>query len=185
MNASYRWQALGAASLASLLLLLTACDSTPRERQAVARQELARLDTVARTSGRTLHRLGRQTVAYDAANRARRAEPLSASRQRIMDQQLLGSYADRIGELTVQTIAGAYGELLRATRVRCTGWQLRDWDYAQNTYQRLNQQLARIRLDLPARSEVRIRAWQAEFVALRAKRTAKDLQAATKQDKND
>ncbi|NML65797.1 hypothetical protein HHL22_11330 [Hymenobacter sp. RP-2-7] len=182
MKAFYSWAALGAAGLA---LLLTACDSTPRERQAVARQELAKLDTAARNGGRTLHRLGRQAVAYDAANRARRATPLSPREQRIMDQQLLGGYADHIGELTVQTIAGAYGELLRATRVRQGGWQLRDWDYAQNTYQRLNQQLARIRLDLPARSEVRIRAWQAEFVALRARRTAKDLQTATKQDKND
>jgi len=182
MNAFYCWRGLGAASLA---LLLVACDSTPRERQAVARQELAKLDTAARAGGRTLHRLGRQTVAYDAANRARRAVPLSPREQATMDQLLLGSYADHIGELTVQTIAGAYGELLRATRVRCPSWQLRDWDYAQNTYQRLGQQLARIRLDLPARSEVRIRAWQAEFVALRAKRTAHDLQAATKQDKND
>jgi hypothetical protein len=57
---------------------------------------------------------------------------------------------------------------------------LRDWDYAQATYRRLNDQLARIRLDLPARDELRIRAWQAEFKALRAKRTAKDLKAATK-----
>ncbi|MGI4833261.1 MAG: hypothetical protein ACRYFK_07340 [Janthinobacterium lividum] len=182
MKAFYSWGALGAAGLT---LLLAACDSTPRERQAVARQELAKLDTAARTGGRTLHRLGRQTVAYDAANRARRAVPLSPREQKTMDQQLLGGYASRVGSLTVSTIAGAYGELLRATRQRHAGWQLRDWDYAQNTYQRLNQQLARIRLDLPARSEVRIRAWQAEFVALRAQRTAKDLQAATKQDQND
>lgn len=177
MNAFYRWRGLGAAGLT---LLLTACDSTPRERQAVTRQELARLDTAARAGGRTLHRLGRQTMAFDSANRARRAAPLSAGKQRIMDQQLLGSYADRLGSLTVGTIAEAYGELLRATRVRQTGWQLRDWDYAQNTYQRLNQQLARVRLDLPARDELRIRAWQAEFVALRARRTATDLRAATK-----
>lgn len=164
----------------ALALLLTACDSTPRERQEIANRELAKLDTAARKGGQTLKRLGRQTLSFDSANRARRAVPLNAAQQKIMDQKLLGSYADHIGELTVKTIAGAYGELLRAVRVRRTSWQLRDWDYAQNTYQRLNQQLARIRLDLPARDEVRIRAWQAEFAALRAKRTATDLRAATR-----
>lgn len=162
-------------------MLLAACDSTPRERQEVARKELAKFDTAARAGGRTLRRLGRQTLAFDSANRARRAVPLSTREQKIMDQKLLGGYADRIGSLTPATIAGAYGELLRAVRVRQTGWQLRDWDYAQNTYQRLNQQLKRIRLDLPARDELRIRAWQAEFTGLRAKRTAKDLRAATHQ----
>jgi hypothetical protein len=40
--------------------------------------------------------------------------------------------------------------------------------------------LKRVRLDLPARDEVRIRAWQAEFTALRARRSAKELKAATK-----
>lgn len=163
-----------------LALLLTSCDSTPRERQEVANRELAKLDTAAREGGKTLKRLGRQTLAFDSANRARRAVPLSTAKQRTMDQELLGGYADRISGLTVKDIADAYGELLRAVRVRRTSWQLRDWDYAQNTYQRLNQQLARIRLDLPARDELRIRAWQAEFTALRAKRTATDLRAATR-----
>jgi hypothetical protein len=161
-------------------LLLTDCDSTPRERQEIVRQELSKLDTAARNSGRTLSRLGHQTATFDAANRARRAVPLDAKKQKIMDQQLLGSYADRIAGLTVATIAGAYGELLRATRVRSTGWEARDWDYAQDTYRRLNAQLAKVRIDLPAHDELRIRAWQAEFTALRAKRTAADLRTATK-----
>ncbi|MEJ7662237.1 MAG: hypothetical protein WKG07_23035 [Hymenobacter sp.] len=64
--------------------------------------------------------------------------------------------------------------------MRRTGWEARDWDYAQATYRRLNDQLAKVRLDLPARDELRIRAWQAEFTALRAQRTAKDSRAATK-----
>ena len=166
--------------LAFFLLWLAGCDSTPRERQAAVRQEMTKLDTAARASGRTLRRVGRQVARFDSANHARRAVPLSSRQQKIMDQQLLGSYADQVGRLTPATIAGAYGELLRATRVRRTGWQLRDWDYAQATYRRLNDQLARVRLDLPARDELRIRAWQAEFTALRAGRTAKDLRTATK-----
>lgn len=173
--------------LAGQLLLLTltlltqaSCDSTPRERQVVVRQELGKLDTAARNSGRTLSRVGKQVVRFDAANHARRAVPLDASQQKQVDRELLGTYTGQLSDLTPATIGGAYGQLLRATRAHHADWQLRDWDYAQATYQRLNAQLARVRLDLPAREELRIRAWQAEFAALRAGRTAKDLRAATK-----
>ena len=161
-------------------LLLTACDSTPRERQELVKQELTKLDTAARASGRTLRRVGRQVARFDSANHARRAVPLAPAQQKLVDQKLLGSYAGQVGSLTPATIAGAYGQLLRATRAHRAGWLARDWDYAQATYQRLNAQLARVRLDLPARDELRIRAWQAEFTALRAGRTAQDLRAATK-----
>jgi hypothetical protein len=178
MNYSSLTSQLGLLALA--LLGLAGCDSTPRERQAAVRQELTKLDTAARTSGRTLRRVGRQVARFDSANHARRAVPLDASRQKRVDQELLGSYATKVSGLTPATIGEAYGQLLRATRVHRRTWQLRDWDYAQATYQRLNAQLARVRLDLPAREEVRIRAWQAEFTALRAGRTAKDLRTATK-----
>ena len=163
-----------------LFVALSGCDSTPRERQEIVRQEVSKLDTAARHTGRTLSRLGRQTARFDSANHARRAVPLAPQKQRAMDQLLLGSYAAQVASLTPATIAGAYGQLLRATRAQHTAWDARNWDYAQATYRRLNAQLAAIRLDLPARDELRIRAWQAEFTALRAKRTAKDLRAATK-----
>ena len=173
-------QAAASALFLAVGLLLAGCDSTPRERQEVVRQELTKLDTAARNSGRTLRRVGKQVARFDAANRARRAVPLDAHQQQTVDQELLGSYASQVSSLTPATIAGAYGQLLRATRARHASWQARDWDYAQGTYQRLNAELARIRLDLPARDELRIRAWQAEFTTMRASRTAKDLQAVTK-----
>lgn len=162
------------------LLVATGCDSTPRERQAVARRELQRLDTAAQNAGRSLRRLGRQTAQFDSANRARRAVPLNLKRQVAMDAALLGPYADGLDTLSLRGLVPAYAQLLRATRARHRAWQARDWDYAQATYQRLNAALARVRLDLPARQEIRIRAWQAEFTALRARRTAQDLRAATK-----
>jgi hypothetical protein len=180
MKIVYRGWLAAPSALLVAGLLLAGCDSTPRERQAIVRQEMTKLDTAARNSGRTLQRVGRQVARFDSANHARRAAPLGARKQRQMDQQLLGGYANQLASLTPATIAGAYGQLLRATRVRRVGWQARDWDYAQDTYRRLNAQLARVRIDLPARDELRIRAWQAEFTTLRASRTAKDLQAATK-----
>lgn len=165
---------------ATLLPALGACDSTPREREAAVHQELTKLDTAASAAGRTLRRTGRQVARFDSANRARRAEPLSTTRQAATDHLLLGSYAGHLAALTPATVAGAYQQLLQATRAHQAAWTARDWDYAQATYQHLNAELVRVHPDLPAREEVRIRAWQAEFTALRTRFTARRLQAATK-----
>ena len=164
-----------------LALLLVACDSTPRERQAIAAKELKKLDTLARTGGQRLARAARKTAAYDAANRARRAQPLDAARQRTMAANLLGPYANQLDQLTPATVAGAYAQFIRETRTRHAQWTPRDWDYARAAYQRLNAELKRLRLDLPAREELKVRARQAEFVALQATRTADDLGHAVKE----
>jgi hypothetical protein len=105
-------------------LTLVGCDSTPRERQAAVRQELTKLDTAARASGRTLRRVGKQVARFDSANRARRAVPLGPQRQQALDKQLLGSYASHLAELTPATIAGAYAQLLRETRALNKTWEL-------------------------------------------------------------
>jgi hypothetical protein len=160
--------------------LLTGCDSTPRERQEVARKELRKLDTLARTGGRKLTQLGKATAKYDAANRLRRAQPLDRKEQARMAANLLGPTAGHVAALTPATIAGAYANLIRATRTRRPTWTDRDWDYARAVYKDLNDQLRKIRLDLPAREEVRVRARQAEFVALQAGHTAQGISETNK-----
>jgi hypothetical protein len=172
--------ALTANSLLAFSLLLTSCDSTPRERQAAVRKEVKELDTLARTGTRKLARLGKGAAQYRAATRARRAEPLDPQQERRMEAALLGA-ADRIPGLTPATIAEAYAQLVRESRTRRTAWTERDWDYARAVYQRLNAQLKAIRLDLPARDELRIRTRQAEFVALQAGHTAKGINARARQ----
>jgi hypothetical protein len=167
--------------LGAATLLLTACDSTPRERQAAVKDELRELDTVARAGGKKLARLGKATAAYNAANRARRAQPLDPRQEIVMENNLLGPYSGKLAELTPATIADAYASLVRETRTRRATWTDRDWDYAHAVYKRLNEQLKLVRLDLPARDELRIRTRQAEFVALQAGHTAKGLEAATRQ----
>ncbi len=171
---------VGALALPALACLLTACDSTPRERQAVVREQARKLDTLARTGAHALARVGRQTAQYDAANRVRRAQPLSPARKKTFAANLLGPYAGRLGALTPATIGGPYQLLLQQTRARRQAWTDRDWDYARAVYADLNAALARVRLDLPARDELRVRAWQAEFVALQAGHTAGELHDATR-----
>ncbi|HEX8657350.1 MAG TPA: hypothetical protein VF690_07450 [Hymenobacter sp.] len=160
--------------------LLAACDSTPRERQAVARQGAQELDTLARTAAQKLARVGKATARYDAANRARRARPLDPRQQIAMEDKLLGPYSGQINALTPADLPNAYAQLVRGARTQRATWTDRDWDYARAVYQRLNDQLKQIRLDLPARDELRIRARQAEFVALQAGRAAKGISEANK-----
>ncbi|OGX80771.1 hypothetical protein [Hymenobacter coccineus] len=169
-----------ALALGALAGLLTACDSTPRERQTAVREQSRKLDTLARKGGKVLARVGRQTAQYDAANRARRAEPLSPARKKIFAANLLGPYAGHLDAMMPATIGGPYQQLLRQTRARRQAWTARDWDYARAVYADVNAALARVRLDLPARDELRVRAWQAEFVALQAGHTATELRAATR-----
>ena len=169
---------LGAALLAALLL--TSCDSTPRERQEAAREAGHELDTLARTTARKLASVGKATARYDGANRARRARPLDPRQELAMEAQLLGPYNGQVNSLTPQDLPAAYAQLVRETRTRRTAWTDRDWDYARAVYQRLNDQLKQVRLDMPARDEVRVRARQAEFVALQAAHAAQGIKAATK-----
>lgn len=171
-------RALAAFSLPPLLLL-SACDSTPRERQAAAREGLSQLDTAVRHTGRSLRRVGSAAARLDSLNRARKSRPLQGGKQTAADQYLLGPFSGKLGTLTPTTIPDAYAQLLRQTRASRRQWSARDWDYAADTYRRLNAELARVRLDLPASSEVRIRAWQAEFKALQANRSVKELRALT------
>ena len=168
------------AGLMGFSLLLTSCDSTPRERQEAARQAGHELDTLTRTAAHKLARVGKATSSYDAANRARRARPLDPRQQIAMETKLMGPYSGQINALTPQDLPLAYAQLVRETRARRATWTDRDWDYARAVYQRLNDQVKQIRMDMPARDEVRVRARQAEFVALQASHTAQGINAATK-----
>jgi hypothetical protein len=166
-------------AFAAVSMLLNACDSTPRERQAAARGGLQELDTVAREAGSSLRRVARTAGRLDSLNRARKSQPLQSAKQAAADKYLLGAFNGQLGTLTAASIPDAYAQLLRQTRASRRQWTARDWDYAADTYKRLNDELTRVRLDLPARDELRIRAWQAEFKALQANRTVKDLRTLT------
>ena len=161
--------------------LLTSCDATPRDRQEVASKAGRELDTLARSAAHKLSRVGKATATYNAANRARRARPLDPRQQIAMESKLLGPYSGQINSLTPQDLPAAYGQLVRETRAQRATWTDRDWDYARAIYQRLNDQVKQVRLDRPARDEVRVRARQAEFVSLQAGRVAKGIDDATRQ----
>jgi hypothetical protein len=147
----------------SLNLLLTGCDTTPRERQEIVRQEARKLDTLADRAGEKIDR-----------------EPLDTVALTQFTNELLGTYAS-VEKLTPLSIEPAYTQLLRQTRAKRRDWTQRDWDYATSVYKRLNDRFKEIRLDVVGRDELRIRGLQAEFVAMEAGRDVKDLGEAVKE----
>ncbi|UOQ73089.1 hypothetical protein [Hymenobacter cellulosilyticus] len=173
----FRHSSLTAALLG--LLTLSACDTTPRERQEIVRDEARKLDTLADRAADKLRNAGRRAARYDSAARIRNRQPLDAAATATFTQQLLGSYSD-VESLTPATIEPAYVQLLRQTRAQRRQWSQRDWDYATSIYKRLNEQLKAIRLDVKGRDEVHIRALQAEFTALETSRDVKDIGQAVK-----
>jgi hypothetical protein len=161
--------------------VLAGCDSTPRDRQEAAREAGHKLDTLASTATRKIANVGKATADYHATNRARRARPLDPRQQIAMETKLMGPYSGQINALTPADLPNAYAQLIREARTQRATWTERDWDYARAVYQRLNDQLKQVRMDLPARDELRIRTRQAEFVALQAGHAAKGVNEATKE----
>ncbi|UOG75047.1 hypothetical protein MTX78_00240 [Hymenobacter tibetensis] len=165
---------------ALVALSLTACDSTPRERQEVVRQEARRLDTVADRAAAKLRVAGRRAARFDSASRARTRQPLNEAAASTFGGQLLGRYS-AIEQLTPTTIEPAFVQFMQQVRARHRDWTQRDWDYATAISRQLNAQFRAIRLDIKGRDELHIRALQTEFTALETRRDVKDLGDAIKE----
>jgi len=165
--------------LATTCTLLTACDSTPRERQAAVEQGMDKLDTLADRAGDKLSTAASRAARYDSTARVRTRQPLDQAALATFSAQLLGSY-NAVEQLTPATIEPAYTQFMREVRARRREWSQRDWDYATAIYRRLNDQLKQVRLDVKGRDELHIRALQAEFNALETGRDVKDIGKAVR-----
>lgn len=165
------------AVLLSATLLLSACDSTPRERQDAVRQEARKLDTLATTAAAKLRVASRRAARFDSISQARASQPLDPTTEKTFDAALLGPYT-QIEALTPATIEPAFVQFMQQVRARRSTWTQRDWDYATALSRRLNAQFRKIRLDIKARNELHIRALQTEFTALETGRDVKDLREA-------
>ncbi|GAB3302431.1 hypothetical protein [Hymenobacter tenuis] len=161
-------------------LLLTACDSTPRERQDIVKEEARKLDTLADRAATKLRTAGRRAARFDSVSRARSRQPLDKAAEAAFTNELLGTYAN-VEQLTPQTIEPAFVQFMKQVRANRTQWTQRDWDYATTISRRLNAQFRAIRLDIKGRDELHIRALQTEFTALETGRDVKDLGEAVKQ----
>ncbi|GAA3933832.1 hypothetical protein GCM10022406_18030 [Hymenobacter algoricola] len=158
---------------------LTSCDTTPRERQEIVRNEARNLDSLADRTAATLKNAGRRAATFDSVSRSRNRQPLDNTSLETFNAELLGIFSG-IEQLTPSTIEPAYKQFLQQVRARRKAWTQRDWDYATAIYKRLNARLNAVRLDVKGRNELHIRALQAEFTAMETSRDVKDLGQAVK-----
>jgi hypothetical protein len=142
-------------------------------------REARKLDTVADKAAVKLRTAGRRTVEYGTAARARKNQPLDAAAERNFKNELLGTYAD-LRTITPTNVAAAYTQFLRQVRAKRRTWTPRDWDYADAIFKRLNERRRAIYLDVRAADDVRVKALQAEYLALENGRDVKDLGQAIK-----
>ncbi|SHI38019.1 hypothetical protein SAMN02745146_0706 [Hymenobacter daecheongensis DSM 21074] len=159
---------------------LVSCDTTPRERQEIVRQEARNLDSLVDRTASKLKTAGHRAARFDSVSRMRNRQPLDNASLATFSAELLGPYA-AIDQLTPDTIEPAYKQFLQQVRQRRRTWTQRDWDYATAIYKSLNERLRVIRLDVKGRAELHIRALQTEFTALETSRDVKDLGAAVKE----
>jgi hypothetical protein len=160
--------------------LLTACDSTPRERQDMVKEEARKLDTAVDEAAAKLRTAGRRAARFDSVSKSRSRQPLDKAAESAFANELLGTYA-AIETLTPATIEPAFVQFMQQVRARRRQWTQRDWDYATSISRRLNARFRSIRLDIKGRDELHIRALQTEFTALETSRDVKDLGEAVKQ----
>ena len=166
-------------SLLACAGLLSACDSTPRERQEVMDRETQKLDTLAERAAAKLRVAGRRAARFDSVSRVRSRQPLDPAAELALSNELLGPYAT-VSSLTPATIEPAFVHFMQQVRARRKQWSQRDWDYATAVSRRLNAQFRAVRLDIKGRDELHIRALQTEFTALETGRDVKDLREAVK-----
>jgi cytochrome c oxidase assembly factor CtaG len=166
--------------LVTIICVASACDSTPRERQEIMRQEARKLDTVADKAAAKLRTAGRRTVDYGTAARARKNQPLNVAAEASLQKELLGTYSD-LSTITPTNVAAAYTQFMRQVRAKRRTWTQRDWDYADAIFKRLNERRRAIYLDVRASDDVRVKALQAEYLTLENGRDVKDLGQAIKQ----
>ncbi|WP_205503698.1 hypothetical protein [Rufibacter psychrotolerans] len=162
---------------------LVACDTTPRERKEAAARELDKLDERAsQAASKTkdeLKEAGQALARQRAERKMREARGPVAGKQLQMERELLGEYRD-LSAVTPDRLRDAYVHFLQQVRDRKDTWTPEDWDYANAIYKRLNDREKALHDDIILRHATKIKALQAEYLALENRADLKDYQRIKK-----
>jgi hypothetical protein len=170
--------------LAVVALLVSSCDTTPRQREEAVADKLDKLDEKASEAAvktrDELQEAGRALARQRAERKAREARGTTAGKQAQMERELLGEYRT-LSQLTADSLRDAYVYFLQQVRTRKDVWTSEDWDYANGIYKRLNEREEVLHDDIILRHATKIKALQAEYVALENRADLKDYQRIKKE----
>ena len=176
----------GSLALLSGVLLLSSCDTTPRERKEIAAREIDQLDekaTAAATKSKEEIRKSREALAKQREERKlREARGTTAGKKAQMEQELLGEYRF-LSQTTPENLKDAYVHFMEQVRDRRKVWTLEDWDYANAIYKQLNDREKLLHDDIILRHATKIKALQAEYLTLENSADVRDYQRIKKEQK--
>lgn len=110
---------------------------------------------------------------WEADKDARYGQPLNRETAAAWERRLAGT--STIDQLKASQMRGAFVRFMENVRAQRVDWSLRDWDYAEHVYLRLNDRKQQL---LPAMSnsdKIKVSALQVEFNTLRKSRDAQDM----------
>ncbi|QHL87364.1 hypothetical protein GU926_07925 [Nibribacter ruber] len=164
--------------------LFSACDTTPRERKEIAAREIDQLDEKASAAAsKTKEELkkSREALARQREERKlREARGTTAGKKAQMEKELLGDYY-LLSQATPENLKDAYVHFMEQVRARRKVWTLEDWDYANAIYKQLNDREKQLHDDIVLRHATKIKALQAEYLALENSADLKDYQRIKKE----
>ncbi|WP_157593040.1 hypothetical protein [Rufibacter tibetensis] len=170
--------------LAGVMLSIASCNTTPNERKEIANREIDKLDERADQLANKTKEEAKEARAALARRkdeeRIRRARGPVKGKQQQMEQELLGDYR-YLSQVSADSLKDAYTHFLQQVRARKDVWTMEDWDYANGIYQRLNEREKILHGDIILRHATKIRALQAEYLALENRADLKDYQRIKKE----
>ncbi|GGK64573.1 hypothetical protein ACD591_01430 [Rufibacter glacialis] len=170
--------------LTGLLLALVSCNTTPNERKEIANREIDKLDERAdQLANKTKEEAKEAKEALarrKAEEKIRKARGPVAGKQQQMEQELLGDYRN-LSQVSADSLRDAYTYFLQQVRGRKDVWTMEDWDYANGIYRQLNEREKALHGDIILRHATKIKALQAEYLALENRADLKDYQRIKKE----
>jgi len=171
----------------AVALATVSCNTTPNERKEIANREIEQIDERVENLASKTKAEAKEAKAALARRKAeaeqRRARGPVAGKQQQMDQELLGEYR-YLSQVSADSLKDAYVHFLQQVRDRKDVWTMEDWDYANGIYQRLNEREEILHGDIVLRHAAKIKALQAEYLALENRADLQDYQRIKKEQVN-
>lgn len=116
--------------------------------------------------------LKNQYQAWEAVHEDAYGQPLRRETAAAWERRLAGT--NKIGQLKAGQVRDTYVRFMENVRAQRTDWTLRDWEYAEHVYLRLNERKQQVLEQMSNSDKMKTAALQVEFNTLRKSRDAKD-----------
>jgi flagellar motility protein MotE (MotC chaperone) len=140
----------------------------------------ANLDSLSEESKAEYKELKRRFENWQSHNKQRSDMPLQPEKLDSITALLLGSNAALDITWVPTQVRSKYETFIKNVRQHQSSWTAADWDYVDAVYREMNLKKDPLEDNLSPADRLRIKGLQAEYLALEAKKDAKDLHQQVK-----